>query len=215
MASILDFGSSIVDDFVPGGSTILGALKTVAKWLGVKGKTPTAAWPAVQGLFVPYFDAVYNTYFNENYTYKVIDLERGSFDLYAPGAKGIWTVGMVLFDKKTNADKGIVAWGRYGTMENKIGNGGVGDPVGQQVTKDVGKGFPSARELYQYASKVYKLNADVVADADLPTQEKPKEEESKGIPIDFKISLASISPYMQYIIIGVVITALVVMFKKK
>jgi hypothetical protein len=212
--SIIEYGENVLEAVVPGASIITGAIRTVASWIGAKGKTKEASWNDVRKVFEPYFQSVHQVYFSENYSYELANIDDGL--PLASKNRGIWVVGMFLVPKgNPKGGFGPVVWARYGTAENRIGNSGFSNADAVGASRDVGKTLPSAAELYtSFVNRGFKLNKKAGDEAVLEYGEKVISKD-EGIPVNVKFSLASFGPYVQYLLIGVVIAAMVFMFKKK
>ncbi len=209
----LDVGKEVVAEVIPGGGLIIGAIEKIGEWIGIKGKTPTIGWDQAQKAFLPYFDSVHKAFFSDNYSYELADIDDGL--PLASKQRGIWVVGMFLKDKKTGQGTGLVLWARYGTIENRIGNCGTNaDATG--ASRDIGKGLLGAEELLAaFTSKNLKLNSKV-SDVKTGTGEIEEEEKKKkaGFPVDVNINSETVAQLAPYLVVGVVIVALVIMFKK-
>ena len=191
---------------IPGvGTAVGGFLGNVLGNIFGKSSTPVKSGVEVYNkYFKPYFDVVYQTYFSDNYFYKPVDQMYGkTFDISALPSKGIFRFGLVLFDKKTNTDKGILLSGTYGTMEDKINNavmGGADYPIKPNI-----RSFPDDREIVEYSKDRYILN------------QKIQEVEKTNFVDQIKKQSAGIlsGGVLMYAIIGIVILAMIYMFMKK
>lgn len=195
-------------DIIPGGETIKNVGEKVVDWIGSLfggGKTKEITWGEASKYISTWFNAIYDTYLSDNYTWKPINELTGSFDM--SGSFGIWAVGMVLFDRKTGRDCGIHAWVWFGTAQGRIVSSGMGDPIKVGDMEHVGNGLLKAEHVWGYLKNSgLKINEKVLTAPEVDQQDS-------DIKNPFsKISFATIPPAL---IVGIVIVALIMMFVKK